>query len=364
MSEIDYAEEYNNSGRVANAEDIIDQYVLDAAVYREMPGRVNDLDLSYGPEPRNLIDIFWPDESRDAPIVMFIHGGYWQRLDRSAFSHMASGLNANGIAVAVPSYTLCPDVTIDDIITEMRRACILLYQTFEKRLTVIGHSAGGHLAACMMATDWQLIHSDLPDDLVPSGMGISGIYDLVPLIETPINNALGLLEDTATAASPVNWIPTGYYRFEAWVGEDESSEYHRQSRDLSHKWSMLGTPTQYVSEPGKNHFTIIDALTNPQSGMTQCIVGLVKEPTAEAMIAVPSEEDIAAETRRVLGDEDGDVDLESIDDDPLDDGDREMASEDDGEYDDDAHENEAAHLEETQRPVDVGDGEHGSSGSV
>ncbi|MEE9376276.1 MAG: alpha/beta hydrolase, partial [Rhizobiaceae bacterium] len=243
IEEIDYTKEYDNSSRVENSDKILDQLLIDAADFRETPNLIVDMDVEYGPEPRNKMDIYWPDNQagnkRRAPLVMFIHGGYWQMMDRSAFSHMAKGLNANGFAVAIPSYTLCPDITIDGIITEMRRACLVLFQRYKKTFTVIGHSAGGHLAACMMATDWEGMHSGLPHDLVRSAMGISGIYDLIPLINTPTNEAVGMDKKQAKAASPLHWMPDAIQRFEAWVGADESNEFHRQSRELAARWNLL-----------------------------------------------------------------------------------------------------------------------------
>ncbi|MEL6734899.1 MAG: alpha/beta hydrolase [Pseudomonadota bacterium] len=283
----DYTAEYDNSARVPNAAELIDGYMLDAAFFRESYADHMEADLLYGPEPRNMLDIFWPlSQSKDgetehnkaAPLAMFIHGGYWQRLDRSSFSHMAGGLLAHGVAVAVPSYTLCPENTVEGIVNEMRRACIVLYQTHQRPITVVGHSAGGHLAACMLATDWSAIHPELPEDLVQSAVGISGLYDLLPLIHTPINEALGLDEDSARDASPVLWTPDALNRFEAWVGGDESDEYHRQSRELAEQWCMLGTPTEYVIAEGQNHFTVIDALTDPNSTMVRSIVDLVNFP--------------------------------------------------------------------------------------
>ncbi|MEL6948449.1 MAG: alpha/beta hydrolase, partial [Pseudomonadota bacterium] len=259
---IDYAAEYDNSGRVPNAAELIENYLLDATLFRETHAANLEADLVYGPAPRNLLDIFWPlkdgtkEHDTDAPLSMFIHGGYWQKLDRSSFSHMASGLLAHGVAVVIPSYTLCPDTTLEGIINEMRRACLVLYQTHKRPLTVFGHSAGGHLAACMLATDWASIHPDLPDDLVQAAMGISGLYDLTPLIHTPINDALGMTLEDAETASPIRWTPQALQRFEAWVGGEESTEYHRQSSDLAERWSMLGTPTTSVSCDGQNHFTV------------------------------------------------------------------------------------------------------------
>ena len=294
-AQIDYASEYDNSGRVKNSAALVNKYINDAAMFREERGRVAQYDLVYGPQPRNMMDIFWPNtqlgNAKKSPLVMFIHGGYWQRLDRSAFSHMAAGLNANGIAVAIPSYTLCPDITIEGIITEMRRACLVLFQTFRRKFTVIGHSAGGHLAACMMATDWEGLNSGLPHDLVKSGLGISGIYDLRPLLHTPINDVINLNEEQAIAASPIHWVPDALHQFDAWVGDEESREFHRQSQDLAAKWGLLGTPTQYISEPGTNHFTVIDALTRPDSLMVNRILELARNP--DIKVELPEVDDTA-----------------------------------------------------------------------
>ena len=296
--EIDYPKEYDNSGRVANADQLLNKFISDAATFREERSGSADLDLTYGPEPRNMMDIFWPDDEAGAenksPIVLFIHGGYWQRMDRSSFSHLASGLNARGIAVAMPSYTLCPDISIEGIINEMRRACLILYQTYKQRLTVIGHSAGGHLAACMMATQWDGIHPQLPNDLVASGMGISGLYDLLPICKTPVNDAVQMDEDEARAASPILWLADGNQKFEAWVGGAESSEYHRQGRELAERWTMLGTPTQYVSVGDENHFTVVDELTRADSPMVEKIVELVNEPEAEWDYPAINEDEVNA----------------------------------------------------------------------
>jgi len=295
-SEIDYPAEYDNSARVADSAQLVDKYITDAANYREFAAERTQLDLDYGDGERNRMDIFWPDsdagKTRKCPIVMFIHGGYWQRMDRSCFSHLSAGLNAHGIAVAMPSYTLCPHIEIEGIINEMRRACLVLFQTFRRQITVIGHSAGGHLAACMLATDWPRIHQQLPHDLIASGMGISGLYDLLPLCETPINEALGMDEQQAMSASPILWTPQALHRFDAWVGETESGEYHRQSRDLAARWNMLATPSRYTSVPDANHFTIVDELVDPDSPMVQRILELVEQPTAEVDLPEVDEDEV------------------------------------------------------------------------
>lgn len=288
------AEQYDNSSRVPNAPALIDAYSEDAVAFRERDGLVADYAMRYGTGARNLLDVFWPDASREAPMAVFIHGGYWQRLDRSDFSHLASGLVDNGIAVAIPSYTLCPDTSVAGIVTEMRRACLLLHQTYQRPLTVFGHSAGGHLAACMFATDWNALHPDLPEGLVQSGLGLSGLYELQPLVRTPINEALGLDDKSAEKSSPLGWLPPALHRFDTWVGSAESAEYHRQSQQLSARWSLLGTSSLHITAEGANHFTIVQGLTDAESPLVQRIVKLVGEPSDPLTVPEPDEDAVLA----------------------------------------------------------------------
>ena len=295
---IDYAREYDNSGRVAEAVQLIEAYTTRAAAFRAQTRLDIQADRVYGSAERNRLDIVWPDDERGkrrrSPLAMFIHGGYWQRLDRRDFTHLAGGLVGNGVAVALPSYTLCPNIAIGGIINELRRACVLLWQTHRRPLTVVGHSAGGHLAAAMLTTDWSAIHEDLPPDLVASGMGISGLYDLSPLRHTPLNGTLRMSEDEASRWSPVRQVPPALHRFEAWVGADESAEYHRQSADLARRWSMLGTPTSLVSVERANHFTVVEPLTDPDSTMVRTILDLIDEPSPKVQVAAPDEAEVAA----------------------------------------------------------------------
>src|SRR6185312_10176641 len=159
-----------------------------------------------------------------------------QALDGSSFSHCARGLNAHGIDVAVPSYDLCPQVMVDTIIQQMRAAARELAK-LGRPLVISGHSAGGHLAACLLATDWAAVDASLPRELVIAAYAISGLFDLVPLVETSINKALGLDGATAKAASPMFWPAPAHGSLDAVVGERESAEYHRQSRTVTEVWS-------------------------------------------------------------------------------------------------------------------------------
>ncbi len=258
---VNYEVEYNNRARVPENPALIAGWARDAAAYRETHApRV----IPYGSGARHMIDFFPAD--RDGPVVVFIHGGYWQALDGSFFSHLAGGLNAHGISVAIPSYDLCPGVSVDQIIQQMRTATRELAR-FGQPLVVSGHSAGGHLAACLLATDWPALDASLPADLIIAAYAISGLFDLVPLVGTSINNALQLDAASAEAASPLFWPSPARGSLDAVVGENESAEYFRQSRTVVERWGAAGVATQFGVVPGANHFTAIAPLANPGSPM-------------------------------------------------------------------------------------------------
>jgi arylformamidase len=261
-AQVDYEVEYNNRARVPENPALISGWARDAAAYRE---RHAPRSIPYGPGARNMIDLFPGD--RQGPIVVFIHGGYWQALDGSFFSHLAGGLNAHGISVAIPGYDLCPDVTVEDIIQQMRTASRELARLGQP-LVLSGHSAGGHLAACMLATDWPGFDASLPKDLVIAAYAISGLFDLGPLVETSINKVMRLDHAAARAASPLFWKAPARGSLDAVVGENESAEYFRQSRTIVDRWGAAGIATRFGTVPNANHFTAIAPLADPLSPMT------------------------------------------------------------------------------------------------
>jgi len=268
MSEIDYEAEYNNRARVPEHPAIIEGWARDAAAFRD--SAVLEADLAYGERPRNRLDVFFPSAGKTVDrLAVFIHGGYWQGLDHSFFSHLARGPLAHGVAVAVPTYTLCPEVRIGDIVEEMRLACRFLRDRFHVPMAVSGHSAGGHLAATMLATDWG---ADGP--IVHAAQPISGLFDLAPLIPTSLNAALRLDEAEARAQSPLFWPAPVECRLHAWVGGEESNEFHCQSRDIVDVWGKASVDTGYFSLAGANHFTVIAPLADPDSDMTRDLVTL------------------------------------------------------------------------------------------
>ncbi len=261
MTDVNYEVEYNNRARVPEHPALISGWAKDAAAYRDQnpPQRI-----AYGPGYRHSIDLFQADG--DGAIVVFIHGGYWQALESSFFSHCARGLNAHGISVAVPNYDLCPSVTVAEIVDQMRAASRELAKP-GRPLVISGHSAGGHLAACLLATDWPAIDRGLPDDLVTAAFAISGLFDLVPLVETSINGALRLDPAAARAVSPLFWKAPAGRSLDAVVGANESTEYFKQSRTVVEAWGAAGVATRFDTVADANHFTAIAPLSDPASPM-------------------------------------------------------------------------------------------------
>lgn len=279
MADIDYEAEYNNRARVQEHPEIFARWTRDAELFRDeslKSGRA-ELGLYYGDTPRQYFDLFLPEAGAAAPLAIFIHGGWWRSLDPSFYSHVARGPNARGIGVAVVGYDLCPNVSIADIIEQMRRACAFLWQRFSRRMLVYGHSAGGHLAAAMVATDWASLYPKAPTDLIPAGYSISGVFDLTPLVGISVNQDLRLDAAKARDVSPVFWPVQSGSIFDAVVGGLESSEFKRQSQIIAQAWRQAGAQTRYEEIAGANHFTVIELLADPQSAMTARVAELARQ---------------------------------------------------------------------------------------
>ncbi len=250
--------EYNNRAKVQDFPAIAAQLGRDAGAFRAAHPD-SELGVSYGPSARQALDIFWPVAGRDSPLAIFLHGGYWQALDRAWFSHLAAGLVARGVAVAMPSYDLCPNVTLAVLVTQVQDAAAFLYRRHGQPMTAFGHSAGGHLTAMLMATDWTA--RGLPARMIRAGLGISGLYDLAPLTVTTVNDALRLDAEEARLLSPL-LMPSPGLPFHAVVGGAEGPEYERQSCSMAEAWG--GT---WESLAGANHFTVTDPLADAGSAM-------------------------------------------------------------------------------------------------
>ncbi len=266
---MDWEAEYNTRARVADSAAILQRWERDAAAFRAAHRRV-ELALPYGDGAREKLDLFWPEtgETKSAPVALFIHGGYWQALDRSACSMLARGLNARGIAVALPSYDLCPAVSVGHVVGQMRAASLLLHRRLGRRLLAMGHSAGGQLVAMLMATDWPALGG--PARLVGAGLPISGIFELEPVRATSMGKALGLDAEGARRLSP-RWLPSPGLPLHAVVGGAESDEFRRQTREFAVAWG--GSAEEAA---GANHFTVVEPLTDPGSRLVATAVALAE----------------------------------------------------------------------------------------
>ena len=228
------------------------------------------LDISYGEGQRHRYDLFLP-EGAPKGLFVFVHGGYWMALNKSYWSHLAAGPVARGWAVAMPSYDLCPDVTIDEITAQIGAAITHAAGAIEGPVVLSGHSAGGHLVTAMMCED-----TPLPEAIrrrLVHVLSISGLHDLRPLTFMWRKEALQLDMDTATANSPALKRPLDGVRLTTWVGGGERQEFLRQSELLTNIWRGLGCLTQNVVAPDRHHFNVIDALAEPDGPILRTVLG-------------------------------------------------------------------------------------------
>ena len=255
--------QYNNRARVPDHPAVMARWrdTAEAARAATPPQQI-----AYGPGPREVMDLF--DAGPDAPIAVFLHGGYWQALDKGWFSGLAPALLAHGVSLAIPSYDLCPDVRLGQILRQVRTAVEAVRARTGSRPVVFGHSAGGHMAACMLS-----------EGRAGAAVAISGVFDLAPLIPTSLNDALKLDAAEAAALSPVHWpVPDGSTPggtvLDCVVGGDESAEFLRQSKMMAELWGGRGVETRYLPLPGLNHFTVLDPLFDADSDLVKRIVQL------------------------------------------------------------------------------------------
>ncbi len=227
-------------------------------------------DISYGDGPNENLDIF-PANLAHAPVMVFLHGGYWRALDKSDQSFIAPSFTREGVCVVVPNYALCPRVTIPDIVMQMVKALTWVWRYISEwggdpsRIHVVGHSAGGHLAAMMMACQWQRYADDLPADLVKSGLSVSGLFELESVMRSPmLQSDLRLDEAQVLRCSPA-WMPTpAQGSFWSVVGALESDEFIRQHVLIQQAWGKACVPV-CEALPGLHHFNLLSALAESGS---------------------------------------------------------------------------------------------------
>ncbi len=228
------------------------------------------LDLAYGDGERERID-FFPGGDANGPVLAYLHGGYWQRGDKSFYSFLADPFVRNGVSVAVVNYNLCPSVRISEITPQVRRALVWLWRNAgdlgfaQDQLCVIGHSAGGHLTSRMMSTDWTQEAADLPLGMIKAGVPVSSLIELEPLLHTSINDGLHMDLDEAIAESPLHHPPVTNAPQLVVVGGAETDEFHRQSDDYCEQIRTPERPVERYSVPDADHFDELNELAKDTS---------------------------------------------------------------------------------------------------
>jgi arylformamidase len=259
--------QYSPRMGVPNHLEIMARWRLSEADFRRTRRSVDD--IAFGNSEAERLDLFMPPGAKNPPLHVFIHGGYWQAMDKGDCAQFVAGMPKSGIAAAVLNYGLCPDVTLAEIVEQMRRALAFLWRSAERygydanRIQVAGHSAGGHLAAMMAATDWPAYAKDLPADLVKSTVLVSGLFDLEPLMHLPHGKIVGLPDfDTARRLSPAFMSPPAHLRVLAIAGGAESREFLRQTEILAEAWRPKVKSMEHVVIPEHDHFVVIEPVAD------------------------------------------------------------------------------------------------------
>jgi arylformamidase len=268
---------YNNRDLVPeHAEHFRRWAALSADVVRSQP---RELDIRYGGGSNEHLDVFPGGDG--APVVVFIHGGYWRALDKRDHSFVAPAFTAAGACVVVPNYALCPEVTIPQITMQMVHALAWTFRHAARyggdprRITVVGHSAGGHLAAMLLACDWPVYGKDLPANLVKNALSISGLYDLEPIMHTPfLKESLRLTAADARKASPALLPAPAQGTLYTVAGAQESEEFLRQNESIRKAWGAQRVPV-CEALPGLNHFSVLEAVAQPGHRLHRLALELV-----------------------------------------------------------------------------------------
>lgn len=266
----DWDDAYANGAHVPGSEKLPALWAERAAAYRAgLTGLRTD--IAYGAGERQRLDLVMP-EGTPKGLVVFVHGGYWMRFDKSTWTDLAEGARASGWAVALPSYTLAPAARIAEMTREIASAITTAAGLVEGPIRLAGHSAGGHLVSRMMCDDGLL--SDAVFARVVSILSISGLHDLRPLLKTKMNDTLRMDDAEVSAESAALHRPRPGPALTAWVGGAERPEFIRQAELIANIWTGFDVAVRSEIEPGHNHFTVIEGLTNKGAPITRALLGL------------------------------------------------------------------------------------------
>jgi len=260
----DWDDAYANAAHIPGAGDYVARWAAESEAFRKS-WMEKDVDVVYGDGARQRFDVFHP-ERKSKGLVVFVHGGYWLKFDKSFWSHFAAGSLARGWTTCLPSYDLAPDVRIADITPQVASAVTRAAGRVAGPIRLTGHSAGGHLVTRMICED-----SLLPPEVlarIERVVSISGLHDLRPLRNTAMNESFKLSESDAVAESPALKKPATDCPVVAWVGGAERPEFLRQSRLLAEAWPNA----IYHEDPDRHHFDVIDGLKTADSSLTSALL--------------------------------------------------------------------------------------------
>ena len=268
----DWDDAFDNMGHIPNALSYIDGWPPRAQAFRNS-GIKTDPGLAYGTTEREKVDFFLP-EDKPRGLVIFIHGGYWMKLDRSYFSDLAQGSLHHGWAFAIPSYTLAPEARISGITLQIARAIQFSAEKIGGPICLAGHSAGGHLVTRMICLNGPL--DPMIRTRIQNVLSISGLHDLRNLRKTELNQTLKLTTSEAISESTCLLQPMANANITCWVGAAERPEFFHQSSLLQQSWEKVGANIRLEIAADKHHLNVCDALKDPESSMITSLLTLQK----------------------------------------------------------------------------------------
>ncbi|WP_108485353.1 alpha/beta hydrolase [Oceaniglobus ichthyenteri] len=260
----DWDDAFANMAHIPGADALPGIWASDAAAYRDSGVAVDE--HRYGDQPRETFDMVWPDGAPKG-LAVFVHGGFWIRMDKSHWTHFAQGARANGWAVCMVQYTLAPTARIGQMTAQVGRAITMAAGLVDGPIRLSGHSAGGHLVSRMMCDDSPLSGDVL--DRVEHTLSISGLHDLRPLMRTKMNADLRLDEPEARVESAALHRPDPRANLTAWVGGGERPEFIRQAKLLALIWEGLDVPVSCTIDGTHDHFSVLEDLRDPNGAITR-----------------------------------------------------------------------------------------------